>query len=112
MNPIYLFKYMVIAKMLTTKQNKEECMYHKQLVERLEKYPDYQQLTTNKLNQILHQTSELSAEYILRRINEKADEANAPKYKIVPASYADQSEAKREKSTIRVTNQGSRLYDS
>ena len=40
---------MVITKMLTTKQLKEECMYHKQPVERLEKDPDYQQLTTNKL---------------------------------------------------------------
>ena len=61
-------------------------MYHKHLVERLEKDPDCQQLTTNKLNQILHQTGEISPEYHLRRINEKADGSNAPKYKVVPAS--------------------------
>ena len=67
----YLFKYMVISKIMITKQLKEECMCHKQLVEHLIKDPDCQQLTTNKLNQILHQTSELSAEYILRRINRK-----------------------------------------
>ena len=56
---------MVITKMLATKQHKEECMYHKQLIERLEKDPDYQQLTINKLNQILHKTSELSPEYVV-----------------------------------------------
>ena len=47
---------------MITKQLIEECMYNKQLVERLERDPDYQQLTINKLNQILHRTGELSAE--------------------------------------------------
>ena len=97
---------------MITKQLKEECMYHKQLVERLEKDSDYQQLTINKLNQMLHQLGELSLEYLLRRTNEKADGSNAPKYKVVPASYSDRSKGKCEKSTIRVTNQGSRSYDS
>ena len=93
---------MVITKMLTTKQLKEECMYHKQLVERLEKDPNYQQLTTNKLNQILHQLGELSAEYILWRTNEKTDVSNAPKYKVVPASYVCRSKAKREKAQLEL----------
>ena len=65
---------MTISKILATKQFKEECMYSKQLVERLEKDPDYQQLTTRKLNQMLHQPCELSSEYLLLRTNEKVDE--------------------------------------
>ena len=73
--------------------------------------PDYQQLTVNKLNQILHQSSELSPDYLLRRTNEKADEANASKYKVAPAAYSYLIKAKREK-VIRVANQGSRSYDS
>ena len=93
---------MVITKMLTTKQLKEECMYHKQLVERLEKDPNYQQLTTNKLNQILHQLGELSSEYILRRTNEKVDETNISKYKVVPASCTDRSKAKRKKAQLEL----------
>ena len=103
---------MIISKTLVTKQLREECMYHKQLIARLVNDPDYQQLTINTLKQILHQTCELSPEYRIRRTNEKADGANAPKYKIVPAFYADRNKAKREKNTIRVTNQGSRLHDS
>ena len=59
-------------------------------------------MTPNKLNQILHQTSELSAEYILRRTNEKADESNAPKYKVVPAFYSHRSKAKREKAQLEL----------
>ena len=51
---------MVISKMTVTKQYKEECIYHKQLVEQLENDPDYQQLTTNKLNKIFHESGELS----------------------------------------------------
>ena len=88
--------------MLTTKQLKEECMFYKQLVERLAKDPDYQQLTINMLNQILHQTGELSAEYILQRTNDKADGTNVPKYKIVPASYANRSKAKRKKVQLEL----------
>ena len=77
-------------------------MYHKQLIAYLEKDPDYQQLTTNKLNQILYQSGELSTEYILQRTNDKADEVNAPKYKVGPASYTDRSKAKREKAQLEL----------
>ena len=98
---------------MITKQYKEECMYHKQLVERLKKDPDYQKLTTNKLNKIFHDSGELSTEFVLRRTNEKAYEVNASKYKVVLVSYADRSKAKHEKkNAFRVTNQGSRLYNS
>ena len=76
-------------------------MYHKQLITHLEKDPDYQQLTTNKLNQILHQTSELSIEYILRRTNDKTDGVNAPKYKVVLAFYPDRNKSKKKKKTIK-----------
>ena len=93
---------MVITKMLATKQHKEECMYHKQLIERLEKDPDYQQLTINKFNQILHHTGGLSVEYVLWGTNEKADGANPPKCKVLPASYADRSKAKREKAQLEL----------
>ena len=87
---------------MVIKQYKEECMHHKQLIAYLEKDPDYQQLTTNKLNQILHQTGELSVEYILRRTNEKADGSNAPKYKVVSAYYVDRSKEKREKTQLEL----------
>ena len=59
-------------------------------------------MTTNKSNQILHQTGELSTEYILWRTSEKADGANAPKYKVIPAFYADRSKAKREKAQLEL----------
>ena len=61
----FYFNQMVISKILARKQLKEECMYHKQLVACLVKDPDYQQLTSNKLNQILHQLGELSSEYLI-----------------------------------------------
>ena len=64
------------------------------------------------MNQILHQISELSPDCLLWRINEKTDGSNAPKYKVVSAFYSDRSKVKHEKSTIRVTNQGSRSYNS
>ena len=88
---------MMITKTFVTKQLKEECMYHKQLVESLKKDLDYQQLTTNMLNQILHQTSELSSEYLIWKTNEKYGGANASKYKVITAFYLDQSKAKHEK---------------
>ena len=50
---------------MITKQLKEECMYHKQHVAHLEKDPDYHQLTTNKLNQMLHQKCELLSQYLM-----------------------------------------------
>ena len=93
---------MMISKMLATKQHKEECMYHRHLIERLTKDPDYQQMTTHKLNRILHQTGKSSPEYLLRRTNEKADGLNAPKYKIVPTSYMDLSKAKRDKAQLEL----------
>ena len=68
-------------------------MYYMQLVKRFEKDPDHQLLITNKLKQ----TAELVLEYLIRRTNEKADGANAPRYKVIPAFYVDQSKAKREK---------------
>ena len=74
--------------------------YHKQFIERFKKDHDYYHLTTNKLNQILHQTGELSPEYLMRRTNGKTDGANAPNYKVVPASYMDRSKAKRKKAQL------------
>ena len=88
--------------MLATKQLIVECVYHKQLAERFENDLDFQPLTTNMLNQILHQTGELSSEYILRRTNEKCDGPNAPKFNLIPASNADQSKAKREKVQLEL----------
>ena len=70
-------------------------MYHKQLVEWLEKDLDYQQLTTNKLNQILHQTGELLFEYILQRTNKRVDGPITPKHKIILVDYADQSKSEK-----------------
>ena len=81
--------------MIATKQLKEECIYHKQLITRLENDPDYQQLMTNKLNQILHQTGDLSTNYILRITNKKYDELNTPKFKVVPAYYVDRNKSKK-----------------
>ena len=59
-------------------------------------------MTTNKSNQILHQTGELSTEYILQRTNEKTDGTNTPKYKIVPASYVNRSKVKRKKAQLEL----------
>ena len=58
---------------------------------------NYQQLTSNILNKILHQTCVLSSEYLLRRTNEKADGENASKYKVVQAFYADRTKSKHDK---------------
>ena len=77
-------------------------MYHKQLISCPKKDPDYQQMTTNKLNQISHQTGELSSEYVLQRTNKKADGSNTPKYKVVPTSYMDRSKSKREKAQLEL----------
>ena len=54
------------------------------------------------MSQILHQSGELSPEYILRRTNERADGANASMYKALPASYADRSKAKRQKAQLEL----------
>ena len=72
-------------------------MYHKQVISRFENDSDYQLLTINKLNQILHQSSELSSEYLIRKTNKKYDSLNAPKYKIIPTDYVNQSKSKRDK---------------
>ena len=45
--------------MMVTKRFKEECMYYKQPISRLKNDPDYQQLTSNMLNHIFHQSGEL-----------------------------------------------------
>ena len=82
---------MVLAKMVVTKHLKEECMYHKQFISCFENDPDYHQLTTNRLNRILHQTGELSSKYLLWRTNEKYDRMNTPKYKTILADYVDQN---------------------
>ena len=58
---MYSMRLILQWKAMIMKQLKGECMYHKQL----EKDPNYQQLRVNKLNQILHQAGELSAENIL-----------------------------------------------
>ena len=87
--------------MIIIKQHKEECVYHKQLIYRLEKNPDYQQLKTNKLNQILHQTGELSTDYILRRTNKKYDELNTHKFKVVLADYVDRNKTKKKNNTTK-----------
>ena len=68
-------------------QLKKEHYEHDLLMSRLENDPNYNKLSTNKLNQILHQTGELSPKYLLRRTNERSDEPNAPKFKIIPAYY-------------------------
>ena len=88
---------MLLSKKMITKQHKEECMYHKQLIARLKNDPDYQQLTINKLNQILPQTGELSSEYLQRKTNEKVDGVNAPKCKVVPSFYENRSKVKHDK---------------
>ena len=54
------------------KQHKEECIFRKQLITRLENDYDYQQLIIIKLNKILYQSDELSSEYIFRRTIMKA----------------------------------------
>ena len=69
-------------------QLKKEHYEHNLLISRLENYPDYNKLSTNKLNQILHQTGELSPKYLLRRTNKRSGGPNAAKFKIIPADYA------------------------
>ena len=76
---------------MAAKQLKNECIYHKQLITRLWDNHDYQQITTNKLNRILHQMGKLSSKYLIQRIIEKSDGANALKYKVIPAEYSDRS---------------------
>ena len=54
------------------------------------------------MNQILHQTGELSAEYIHRRTNEKINRLNAPKYKIIPVNYTNRSKSKNNKKQLEL----------
>ena len=68
-------------------QLKKEHYEHNLLISRLENNPDYNKLSTNKLNQILHQTGELLPKYLHRRTNKRGDGPNAPKFKIIPADY-------------------------
>ena len=46
-------------------QLKKEHYEHISLISRLENDPDYNKLSTSRLNQILHQTRELSPKYLL-----------------------------------------------
>ena len=78
---------MSVANVIVSKQLKEKCMCHKQLISRLENEREYQQLTTNKINQILYQPGELLSACLLQITNEKRDGTNAPKHKIIPADY-------------------------
>ena len=84
-------------------QLKKEHYEHNVLISRLENDPDYNKLSTNKLNQILHQTGELSPKYLLRRTNERSDGPNAPKFKIIPVDYATKcpkTSTKKEHRTV------------
>ena len=56
------------------KQLKKVHYEHNLFIPRLENNPDYNKLSTNKLNQILHRTIEFSPKYLLRRTNEGSDE--------------------------------------
>ena len=64
-------------------------MYHKQLITCIESEHEYQQLTTNKLNQILHHSGELSIEYRIRRSNKNCDGSNTPEHKTIPANHTN-----------------------
>ena len=44
----------------------------------------------------------LSLEYLIRRTNEKANEVNAPKYKIVPALYTYRTKLKHNKEQLEL----------
>ena len=72
-------------------QFKKEYYEHNLLISRLENDPVYNKLSTNKLNQILHQTGELSSKYLLRKTNKRTDGPNAPKFKIIQADYVTKS---------------------
>ena len=54
-------------------------------------------MTTNKINQILHQSVESSHKYLLRRTIEKYDGSNTPKYKIIPADYMNRNKPSNNK---------------
>ena len=70
---------------------------HNLLISRLVNNPDYNKLSTNKLNQILHRTVGLSPKYLLRKTSEKSDEPNETKFEIIPADYT----TKRHKTSTK-----------
>ena len=78
-------------------QLKKEHYEHNLLISRLENDLDYNKLSTNKLNQILHKTGELSPKYLLRRTNERSDGPNVAKLKIIMTNYA----TKRSKASTK-----------
>ena len=83
-------------------QLKKEHYEHNLLISILENDSDYNKLSTNKLNQILHKTGELPSKYLLRRTNERSDGPNAPKFKIIPADYAKKRPKKSTKKNIEL----------
>ena len=93
----FLFKQMVISKMLTTNQHKEECIYHKQLITHLEKDHDYQQLITKSwtrynINQVSYQPI-ISCEEPMRNVMNRMDLCK----KMIITDYADRSKSKHDK---------------
>ena len=91
---------MTLTNAMVSKQLKDEYMYHKQLIFHPDNDSEYQQLTTNKLNQISHQASELSFEYFLRRINERYDDLYAPKFKIILLNYTNRNKLSNNKNKL------------
>ena len=83
-----IFNFILLTTISLLEQLKKEHYEHNLLISRLENYLEYNKLSTNKLNQILHQSGELSPKYLLRRTNERSDGPNAAKFKIIPADYA------------------------
>ena len=91
---------MVLVKKINTKQIREECVYHKQLISCFKNEPDYQNLTTDKLNQILRRTGKLPTEYLLQRTNERYDETIAPKYEIILVDHTKQNKPSNNKNEL------------
>ena len=86
--------------MIDTKQLGYEHIYYKRRISQLENEPEYRQLPNNKLNQILHQSSELSSEPLFRTINDRRDKLNALKYKLILAVYLNRSQSSNNKNKI------------
>ena len=75
---------------------------HNLLISRLKNDPEYSQLSTNKLNQILHQSGELSPKCLPRRTNERSDGPSAAQFKIIPADYATEQPKTSTKKNIEL----------
>ena len=84
--PVFLFilKSVPGTKISTTSnQLKNEFISHKRFIDILENDPGFHKLITNKLNNIFHESGELSSEFPSRRTNEKTNGPEAGRYKIV-----------------------------